>query len=208
LHANHLRSWPHGNADASIFHPRCFFCFSFKENNKISTTNQRSSSTSSWLCFRLSFTNWNMFDRLFTVHPLRFFFRFDCDEAHDFLEKCCGNLLFHISKFVAFLFIALVDKLTHPRNKKGVISSLVLRRCCRPTIRIFPSFRLPKKNPPPTNRYGHNKQKRAETASSANANKVGDDWRWWWWSSLLIIFHQQLSKPSSWRKKDHGTAVP
>ena len=103
------------------------------------------------------------------------FFRFDCDEAHDFLEKCCGNLLFHISKFVAFLFIALVDKVTHPRNKKGVISSLVLRRCCRPTIRIFPSFRLPKKNPPPTNRYGHNKQKRAETASSANANKVGDD---------------------------------
>jgi hypothetical protein len=102
------------------------------------------------------------------------------------------------------LFIALVDKVTHPRNKKGVISSLVLRRCCRPTIRIFPSFRLPKKNPPPTNRYGHNKQKRAETASSANANKVGDDWRWWWWSSLLIIFHQQLSKPSSWRKRTMG----
>ena len=50
-----------------------FFCFSFKENNIIATTNQRSSSTSSWLCFRISFTNWNMFDRLFTVHPLRFF---------------------------------------------------------------------------------------------------------------------------------------
>ena len=73
------------------------------------------------------------------------FFRFDCEEAHDFLEKCSGNLLFHISfKFVAFLFIALVDIVTHPRNKKGVISSLVLRRCCRPTIRIFHSLRLPK----------------------------------------------------------------
>ena len=43
-----------------------------------------------------------------------------------------------------------------------------------------------------------NKKKKAETASSANANKVGDDWRWLWWSSLLIIFHQQL------KKKDHG----